>query len=78
MSKFSWKWIPLAGFVGMIVMVLATLLTAAPPKPAEALALQPIQPHVEYDLPEKSEIPNCTVRVDTFGGGPAWFVRNPQ
>ncbi|MCH2118168.1 MAG: redoxin domain-containing protein [Pirellulales bacterium] len=78
MPKFFWKWIPLAGFVGMIVMVLATLLTAAPPKPAEALALQPIQPHVEYDLPEKSEIPNCTVRVDTFGGGPAWFVRNPQ
>ena len=78
MSKLPYQWIPLAGFAGMVMTVHTALLAAAPPKPAEALALRPIQPHVEYDFPKETEMPLCTVRVDTFGGGPAWFVRNPQ
>jgi thiol-disulfide isomerase/thioredoxin len=49
---------------------------AEAPTPAQALALTPIQPSVEYSTPTKDEAAQCTIRPEKEGKVTSWVVRN--
>jgi hypothetical protein len=55
-----------------------TLSAAEPPSPAQALALAPTQPLVEYTIPSKEDVPRCTVRREDENNVTSWVVRSPQ
>jgi TolA-binding protein len=56
---------------------LATAAHAAEaPSPAQALALTPIQPNVEYAIPTKEEAAQCTIRPEKENNITSWVVRN--
>lgn len=46
------------------------------PSPAQALALTPIQPNVEYVVPTKEEAAQCTIRPEKENNITSWVVRN--
>ena len=49
---------------------------AEAPSPAQALALTPIQPNVEYAIPTKEEAAQCTIRPEKENNITSWVVRN--
>jgi hypothetical protein len=44
----------------------------------QALAMTPIQAHVEYTTPSKEEAAECTIRPEKEDKSTAWIVRDPQ
>ena len=56
----------------------ATSSAAEPPTAAQALALTPIQQHVEYAAPTKEEAAQCTNSAEKVSNVTAWVVRNRQ
>src|SRR5436190_174326 len=53
-------------------------VAAEPPTAAQALGLAPLQPLVEYTIPNKNEIAQCTVRREDENNVTSWVVRNRQ
>lgn len=51
---------------------------AEPPTAAQALALAPLQPLVEYAIPSKEEATHCTVRLERENNVTDWVVTNRQ
>ncbi len=51
---------------------------AEAPTPAQALTLTPIQPLVEYTIPSKEEIAQCTIRPEKENNITSWVVRSRQ
>lgn len=68
---------------GTLVVALALgstrLVDAASPTVEQALKLTPVQADsaAEYDQPEPSEIPQCTMKAEKNGGQTGWVVRSP-
>lgn len=62
-----------------VALVYASRISAAaePPTAAQALALKPLQ-LVEYTIPNKNEIAQCTVRREDENNVTSWVVRNRQ
>ena len=56
----------------------ATSTAAEAPSAAQALALTPIQQHVEYAMPTKEEAAQCTNSAEKVANVTAWVVRNRQ
>jgi len=57
----------------------ATSLRAAEAPSAElALKFRPVQTHIEYDTPKKSEYSKCVVKVERAGETSGWIVLGPQ
>jgi TolA-binding protein/peroxiredoxin len=52
------------------------VLAAEAPSPAQALALTPIQPNVEYTIPTKEEAAQCTIKPEKENNITSWVVRN--
>ncbi len=63
-----------AVFTGAVRLSIA----AEPPTAAQALALAPLQPLVNYSIPPKEEVDQCTVRLEKENHGSSWVVRNRQ
>ncbi|MEO1496647.1 MAG: thioredoxin-like domain-containing protein [Planctomycetota bacterium] len=53
-------------------------IAATAPSTAQALALKPIQPGVEYDMPTGAEKKACTVKAAREGKSTSWIVRDAQ
>ena len=51
--------------------------TLAQVTPEQALKFSPVQPGIEYDRPDKNEIGQCTVALETSVGVKGYVVRNP-
>jgi peroxiredoxin len=63
--------------------VLATLLCgyagrAATPSAEQALKLEPIQKHVDYDRPTAEEVARCKIAARKVDGHVGWVVEDPQ
>ena len=61
---------------GSIVLFTSGMAQAATLQ--QALAMTPIQSHVEYTIPSKDEAAKCTIRPEKEDGSTAWIVRDPQ
>src|SRR5688572_3325774 len=57
-------------------VILPSVTIAAPPSPADALKLVPVQKDVEFDVPEPKEIEKCVVNVETIGGFTGYVVKS--
>src|SRR6476659_3153708 len=51
---------------------------ADPPSPAQALSLKPMQPFVEYAIPNNEEAAECTVKLEKDNKVSNWVVANRQ
>jgi hypothetical protein len=51
---------------------------AEPPSPTQALSLAPIQPLVEYTIPNKEEAAHCTVKLEKENNLSSWVVTGPR
>lgn len=76
----SQRLIRLAALCTMVGASLRSATTAAAeaPSAAQALALIPIQQHVEYATPTKEEAAQCTNSAEKVANVTAWVVRNRQ
>ncbi len=54
----------------------ASAAAAAPPTPAQALALGPVQKEIDYDVPTAAEIGSCTIQAVKEGDSSSWVVRD--
>jgi hypothetical protein len=62
-----------------LVFGVAQMGTAADaPTPSAALKLSPIQPLVEYTIPNNEETAQCTIRPEKENNITSWVVRNKQ
>jgi len=50
----------------------------AGPSSAQALRLNPVQPHVDFDRPTDADAEGCTIRSEQVGGDAAWVVESPE
>lgn len=50
----------------------------AAPSVTDALKLTPVQPGIEYDMPEGDEVAKCTIKAEKIGNVTAWVVRGPN
>jgi len=70
----------------LAAILIATLLASAtrsssaadPPSPAQALSLKPMQPFVEYSIPNNEEAAQCTVKLEKDNKVSNWVVANRQ
>src|SRR5882757_2726211 len=66
----------------LATVIIACLVSATAwadaPTAAQALALTPIQPNVDYARPTAKEAATCTIRVEKQNGVTAWVVRDAQ
>lgn len=63
-------------FLTAVVLVSSSAIGADAPSPAQALALTPIQPNIEYAIPSKEEAAQCTIKPEKENGITSWVVRN--
>ncbi len=75
-SKRLTRFAALSAFVASILSPAAAAAEA--PTAAQALQLKPIQQLVEYAIPDKAMVDQCTNRAEKIGNVTAWVVRNPQ
>lgn len=70
----------LAAFLIATLVVSATRSSTAadPPTPAQALSLMPMQPLVEYAIPNKEDAAQCTVKLEKENKSTNWVVTNQQ
>jgi thiol-disulfide isomerase/thioredoxin len=61
-----------------ILSQVSALARAETPTAAQALALTPIQPNVNYTRPDPKEAAHCTIRAEKQAGVTAWVVRDSQ
>ncbi len=57
-------------------LITASAHAADAPSPAQALALTPIQPGIEYTIPSKEDAARCTIRPEKENNITSWVVRN--
>ena len=72
--------------IRLAAILIAALLASAtrsstaadPPTPAQALSLKPMQPFVEYAIPNNEEAAQCTVKLEKDNKVSNWVVANRQ